>query len=184
MTAKVFFLASFVAGLGLAVYAMLHGVERSRAPRANRASRKRAGKRPSAIFNAPSGSAFGIVLGATGYLLVTRTNVGLKTIFAVGLVIALMATMGIVLLMSKWALPYSGLESADETIQGQLARVTSPISPSHNGEITFAADGVQHTFAAQSLHGSEIPQDTDVVIDTIEDGIARVEPWSAVEARL
>ena len=184
MTAKVFFLATFVAGLGLAVYAMLHGVERSRAPRATQASRTHAGKRPSAIFNAPSGSAFGIVLGATGYLLVTRTGVGLKTIFAVGLVVAFMATAGIILLMSKWALPYSGLESSEELIQGQLARVTSPISPMHNGEITFAADGVQHTLAAQSIHGSEIPQDTEVVIDTIEGGVARVEPWSAVEARL
>jgi hypothetical protein len=184
MTAKVFFLATFVAGLGLAVYAMLHGVERSRAPRGTRASRTRTGKRPSAIFNAPSGSTFGIVLGATGYLLVTRTGVGLKTIFAVGLVIALVATAGIILLMSKWALPYAGLGSSNELMQGQLARVTTPILPSHNGEIAFATDGVQHTLAAQSIHGHEIPRDAEVVIDTIEDGVARVEPWSAVEARL
>lgn len=183
MTARVLFLATFVAGLGLAVYAMLHGVERSRRSREG-ASRKPGGKRPSAIFNAPSGSAFGIVLGATGYLLVTRTGVSLKTVLAVGLVIAFAATAGMIVLLSRWALPYSGLESTEELIQGQLARVTSSISSSHNGEITFAVDGVRQTLAAQSIHGSEIPRDAEVVIDTIEDGVARVELWSAVEARL
>jgi len=184
MTARVLFLATFVAGLGLAVYAMLHGVERSRAPRSARASQKPTGKRPSAIFNAPSGSTFAIVLGAIGYLLVTRTGVGLKLILAVGLMSALAAVAGMIVLMSKWALPYSGLESNNALSQGQLARVTSPILPPRNGEITFDVDGVRHTFAAQSIHGFEIPRDTEVVIDTIEDGIARVEPWSAVEARL
>lgn len=88
------------------------------------------------------------------------------------------------MLMSKWALPYSGLESFDELIQGQLARVTKSISASGTGEISFEADGVRHTFAAQSIQGSEIPYDTEVVIDTVENGVARVEPWSAVEARL
>jgi membrane protein implicated in regulation of membrane protease activity len=184
MTGRVLFLATFVAGLGLAVYSMLHGVERSRISRRTQASRKVPQKRPSAIFNAPSGSTFATVLGATGYLLVTRTATSLKWILVIPLMIALVATAGMIVLMSKWALPYSGLESEAELIQGQLARVTSPISPSRNGEITFDTDGVTRTVAAQSIHGSEIPRDTEVVIDTIEDGIARVEPWSAVEARL
>lgn len=185
MTARLFFLATFVAGLGLAVYSMLHGVERSRSPRGSRAPRKTIEKRPSAIFNAPAGSAFGVVLGATGYLLVTRTTVGLGTIFAVALAVAAAATAGTMMLMSKWALPYSGLESFDELIQGQIARVTRPISTSGGaGEISFETDGVRHTLAAQSIQGSEIPYDTEVVIDTVENGVARVEPWSAVEARL
>jgi hypothetical protein len=87
-------------------------------------------------------------------------------------------------LMSKWALPYSGLESFNELIQGQLARVTSPISAQGTGEISFEVDGVHHTFAARSITGAEIPSDAEVVIDTVENGIARVEPWSEVEARL
>ncbi len=184
MTTKVFFLATFVAGLGLAVYSMLHGVERSRKPRNTQPSRGSIQKRPSAFFNAPAGSAFGIVLGATGYILVTRTAVGLWTILAIALVTATAATAGMIVLMSKWALPYSGLESFDELIQGQLARVTRPISALGTGEISFDADGEHHTFAAQSINGGEIPSDTEVVIDTVENGIARVEPWSEVEARL
>lgn len=184
MTARVLFLAIFVAGLGLAVFSMLHGVERSRVSRRARASRKPAQKRPSAIFNAPAASTFAVVLGATGYLLVTRSGASLRWLLALPLAIALVAATGMIVLMSKWALPYSGLESEAELIQGQLARVTSPISPSQNGEITFDTDGVTHTVAAQSIHGSEIPRDAEVVIDTIEGGVARVELWSAVEARL
>jgi len=184
VTAKVFFLATFVAGLGLAVYSMLHGVERSPKPRRTGASRTPIQKRPSAIFNAPAASAFGVVLGATGYILVTRTAVGLWTILAVALVIAAAATTGMMVLMSKWALPYSGVESFDELIQGQLARVTRSISASGTGEISFDADGVHHTFAARSINGAEIPSETEVVIDTVENGIAQVEPWSEVEARL
>jgi len=184
VTAKVVFLATFVAGLGLAVYSMLHGVERSRKPRKTQASRAPTPKRPSAFFNAPAGSAFGIVLGATGYMLVTRTGIGVWTIFAIALVIAAAATAGMIVLMSKWALPYSGVESFDELIQGQLARVTRPISALGTGEISFDVDGVHHTFVAQSINGEEIPSDAEVVIDTIENGTARVEPWSEVEARL
>ena len=184
MTAKVFFLATFVAGLGLAVYSMLHGVERSRKPRKTHVSRPPTQKRPSAFFNAPAGSAFGVVLGATGYILVTRTAAGFWTILAITLVTAVAATAGMIVLMSKWALPYSGVESFDELIQGQLARVTRPISALGAGEISFDADGVHHTFAARSINGGDIPSDTEVVIDTVENGIARVEPWSEVEARL
>ena len=103
--AKVVFLATFVAGLGLAVYSMLHGVERSRKPRKTDALRTPTQKRPSAFFNAPAGSAFGIVLGATGYILVTRTTVGPWTIFAIAMGVAAAATAGMIILLSKWALP-------------------------------------------------------------------------------
>lgn len=185
MTARVVFLAIFVAGLGLAVYAMLHGVERSRVSRRkSRTSRQPTRKRPSAIFNAPAASAFAIALGATGYLLVTRSAVSMRWIIILPLVIALVVTAGMIVLMSKWALPYSGMESEAELIQGQLARVTRPISAFQNGEIRFDTDGITRTVAAQSIDGSEIPLDAEVVIDTIENGVARVEPWSVVEARL
>lgn len=175
MAPTILFLATFVAGLGLAVYSMLHGVERSKAP---------ARQRPSAVFNAPTGSAFGVVLGAMGYLLVTRTSLGLVTILIIGLVVASAATTGVIALMSLWALPYSGTNTGGDTIQGQLALVTSPISASSRGEIAFDTDGVRHTLAAQSIQGSEIPRDTEVVIDTVEDGVAKVELWSTVERRL
>ncbi len=175
MTSKVLFLATFVAGLGLAVYSMLQGVERSRAV---------GGRRPSAILNAPTASAFGILLGAIGYLLVTRSAFGILAVLAIAVPAAAVATTGMIILMARWALPYSGTATDDDTIQGQLALVTSPISASSPGEIAFTANGLRQTLVAQSIRGFAIPRDTEVVIDTVQDGIARVELWSVVEQRL
>jgi len=172
---KVFFLSVFAIGLGLAVYSMLHGVESSKSGNT---------KRPSAIFNAPSTSVFAIVLGAVGYLLVTRTTVGLVLIIAIGLGAAFIATTGAAVVLARWALPHSGNEDEADTLQGLVARVTRSISPSSPGEIAFLSNGAKRTLAAQSVEESEIPRDAEVVIDRIHNGVARVELWSAVEQRL
>ncbi len=155
---------------------MLHGVERSRGS---------VELRPSPFFNTPAASAFTIVFGAVGYLLVTRSTLGISTTFLVAIVSAAAATAAAILLLARWALPYSGIhDDDDEKIQGMFARVTRAISPSKPGEIVFQADGVNHTLVAESAQESEIPRDAEVVIDTIRDGVARVELWSAVEQRL
>ena len=175
MIPKVFFLAAFTAGLGLAVYSMLHGVERSK---------ELSGRRPSPFFNTPALSVFTVVLGAVGYLLVTRSSVGIFTTLVIAVVSASVATTGAIVLLARWALPYYRKGDDTEKIQGVLARVTRPISLSDPGEITFQTDGVSHVLTAESIHGSEIPCDAEVVIDTIHNGIARVELWSSVEQRL
>jgi hypothetical protein len=175
MALKVFFLVVFVSGLALAVYSMLHGVERSN---------RRANAKPSPIFNAPAVSAFAIFFGAIAYLLFTKTRIELFTILIVGIVVGSVATAGVIAVLARWALPYSGRATEDDTTQGVLALVTRTITPSHPGEIAFVKDGVRQTIAANSLQGSEIPQDTEVVIDSILHGIAQVEPWSSVEQRL
>jgi hypothetical protein len=172
---KVCFLVAFGAGLGLAVYSMLHGVERSRGA---------VERRPSPFFNTPAASAFTIVFGAVGYLLVTQSTLGIGTTFLIAIVSASAATTGAIVLLTRWALPYSGNRDDDEKIQGLLARVTRAISPSKPGEIVFQADGVDHILVAESSQESEIPRDAEVVIDTIRDGVARVELWSTVEQRL
>ena len=174
MIAKVF-LAAFAAGLGLAVYSMLHGVERKRGA---------IERRPSAFFNTPAASAFAVVVGATGYLLVTRSTFGIVTILIAAIASASVATAGAVILMARWALPYSGNRDDEEQVQGRLARVTRAISPSIAGEISFQTDGVTQIIAAECVLGSEIPRDAEVVIDTIRDGVALVELWSVVEQRL
>ena len=154
---------------------MLHGVERSRGT---------VERRPSAFFNAPAASAFAIVFGAVGYLLVARSTVGIGTTFLIAFASASAATTGAIILLSQWALPHSGSHDDDEKIQGVFARVTRAISPSKPGEIVFQADGVNHTLVAESNQESEIPRDAEVVIDTIRNGVARVELWSTVEQRL
>ncbi len=175
MISKVLFLATFGAGLVLAVYSMLQGVERSRT---------RTGRRPSATFNAPTAATFAIVLGAVGYLLVTRSALSTAVILVISGSVAVVAALGMITLMSRWALPYSGIATGDDSIQGQLALVTSPITATSPGEIAFTANGLRQTLAAQSIQGQAIPRDTEVVIDTVEDGVARVELWSVVEERL
>jgi hypothetical protein len=173
--AKIFFLSAFVIGLGLAVYSMLHGVESSKGGHK---------KRPSAIFNAPSLSTFTIVIGAVGYLLVTRATIGLLPIVAIGIGAASIATTAAAVLLARWALPHSGDENEADTLQGLIARVTRSISPSSPGEIAFFSNGAKRTITAQGIEESEIPRDTEVVIDRIQNGVARVELWSAVEQRL
>ena len=175
MAAKVLFLATFAAGLGLAVYAMLHGVERSRV---------REGRKISATFNAPTASAIAIIAGAIGYLLVTQTGLGILSVIGIAMGAAAVVAAGMITLMARWALPYSGAAAEEDSMQGQVALVISPIFPTSPGTIVFTTNGLQQTLAAESVQGSAIPRDTEVVIDTVKDGIAKVELWSVVEQRL
>jgi hypothetical protein len=43
---------------------------------------------------------------------------------------------------------------------------------------------MERVLPARGFGDSEIPVGTEVVIDTVENGIARVELWSVVEQRL
>ncbi len=175
MIAKILFLGAFAGGLALAVYSMLHGVERASG---------REARRPSAVFNAPIAAVFAIASVAVGYLLVTRTTLAFATIVILALVAASVLTLSAIAGFARWALPYSGAPSDEDTTQGALAVVTRAISPSEVGEISYQAQGIELTIAAKSLQGAAIPRDSEVVIDTIEDGIAQVELWSSVEQRL
>lgn len=175
MFVKLLYLMTFVFGLGLAVYSMLQGVERSRPGGLHR---------PSAILNAPTASAFAVVLGALGYLLVTRTTMGAPAVLVIGLISAGAAWVGMSTLMARWALANHIESTAEEKIQGQLALVIRAITASSPGEIVFHENGEKRILLAESLQGSEILADTEVVIDTVKDGIAHVEPWSVVEQRL
>jgi hypothetical protein len=174
MISKFVFLAVFVLGLALGVYAMLHGIERASGRRAQ----------PSAVFNTPIGAAFAVVFGATGYLLVTRTRLATIAVFIIAAIAASAITIGAITLISQWALPYAGRPAEDDSAQGVIALVTRSISPSAPGEISFDSNGIHHVLTAESIDGMEISRDTEVVIETIRDGIARVELWSTVEQRI
>ncbi|HUQ20035.1 MAG TPA: hypothetical protein VM099_10520 [Gemmatimonadaceae bacterium] len=173
MISRVLFLSFFVVGLAVGVYAMLHGIERR--------SKKR---RPSAIFNTPVVAALAVVFGAAGYLLDTRTGLSAPAILVIAGVVAIAITIGAIALISRWALPYAGAPTSDDTAQGTIAIVTRTISASNAGEISYETDGITRTIAAESLLGTQIPVHSEVVIDTIDGGIARVESWSSVEQRL
>src|SRR5512141_3415605 len=114
MIQKIAFLAAFIGGLALAVHSMLHGVERWR--------RKRSDK-PSAVFNPPTVAALAIGIGATGYLLTSRTQLGLLAVLVISIVAGFVAVGGMIVLMAKWALrsPTHSPAANDEEINGQIA---------------------------------------------------------------
>ena len=170
------FLLFFVGGLALAVYAMLHGVERSEARRP---------RRPSPFFNAPTAAAFFTAAGATGYLIATHTSLGPAFNLILSLVVGGTAAGGIIGLLAGWALRKRGEAEADaEELQGQIARVTRAITSTLPGEISYTISGKPRVVPAQSIDGIDIEAESEVVIESIENGLARVELWSAVEQRL
>lgn len=172
---KAVYLAVFLGGLALAVNAMLHGAERWRRQRSIK---------PSALFNPPTVAALAAGFGAGGYLFVTRSSLGPWTVLIIAIAIGIAAFLGMTVLMAKWALRNPTVHSEDEEINGQVATVSKDIGAGASGEITYFAWDRKHVLRARSVDGSDIPVDTEVVIDVVEEGVARVELWSVVEQRL
>lgn len=177
MTVKIVFLMVFVAGLALAVHSMLHGVERWR---------RKKSTRQSAVFNPPTVAALAVGIGASGYLLTTRTSLGAMSLIFLSVASGLVALGGMILLMAKWALrsPVARDRGDDEDIYGQVAIVTRTITPEAVGEIEYFAWERNHVLSASAIDSSIIPEGTEVVIDSMENGVAHVELWSVVEQRL
>ena len=176
MISKAFYLIVFLGGLALAVHVMLHGVERWK---------RRRSQRPSAFLNPPTVAALAMGLGASGYLLSSKTSLGVFPSLIISLVIGAAALSGMVVLMAKWALRSSvPLHSEEEEINGQVATVTRDIAPGSPGEITWYAWDQKHVLPAVAINESVMTSGTEVVIDVVEDGVAHVELWSVVEGRL
>ena len=92
---------------------------------------------------------------------------------------------GMSFLMAKWALRDSGpVALTAEEVNGQVATVSRAITPGYPGEISYFAWNANHVLPAKSIDDSTIPEGTEVVIDTVDNGVARVELWSVVEQRL
>lgn len=178
-TFRVIFLVAFTGGLILAVFSMLHGVERARRKR----NRSRA---PSPFFNLPAVAAFAAGFGATGYLLASRTVLPMWAVIFIAVGCGALAVTGTISLLAGWALRgVTGPMSPDsEDIQGQPAVVTREISLGRAGEISYEHQGVQVQLAARGLDTRTLPAGAEVVIDRIEDGVAFVEEWAVVERRL
>ncbi|MDQ3244181.1 MAG: NfeD family protein [Gemmatimonadota bacterium] len=174
---RLVYLIVFLAGLALAVHAMLLGVERWR---------RRNSIRSSPVFNPPTAAALAMGFGLTGYLFTTHSALSWLWIVVLSSAIGAAALSGMIVLMAKWALrPAAGIgDSADEHIYGQIATVTRTITAENPGEITYTAFDTTRIIEARSADDSIIPEGTEVVIEDVEDGIARVELWSVVEQRL
>lgn len=172
------FLASFFAGLVLGVRAMLQGIERP----------AKVGTAPGRRFvlNLPTAAGFATAFGATGYLLVRYSSLGMAADLVIALVAGAAGAVGALALVAAWAIPAAKAEVVDEryVLQGSLARVIAVSDKGTAGMINYLADGATHTARASGLEGLRLEVGTDVVIERIEDGVAYVESWSRVEARL
>jgi membrane protein implicated in regulation of membrane protease activity len=89
-------------------------------------------------------------------------------------------------LLAKWALPSARRDVVDARylMQGHPATVVRAIPAGGVGEIAYEVDGHRWTLAARGWDDSAVAAGEDVAIDRVEDGVAYVEQWAAVEARL
>ena len=173
---KYFYLSIFLLGLALAVQVMLHGVERWRMRRS---------VQPSAVLNPPTFAALAAGFGAGGYLLTTRSSLDRPVVFFLSLVIGVGAHFGMTVLMARWAFRQDAHAAAEEEdINGQVATVTRAITASQPGEISWVAYEKTRSLPATGISESSIAEGSEVVIDMVENGVARVELWSVVESRL
>lgn len=174
---KVLFQLAFGVGLAVAVYAMLHGVERNRAAGITR---------PPSYLNLPAIAAFMVVFGAVGYLLLGNSHLSALVIAVLALFSGALGWFGMGLLMAKWALRPTGSSAHDEAekIQGLLAVVVNAIAANDPGTIRYGPPGAMHSVAARSIDASPLGPGTEVVIDRLENGVAIVETWASVEERL
>lgn len=171
-----------VSGLGLlvAVHAMLNGSVRTRGRTPDTL------RPPPAAFNTPVVGSALITAGAVGYLFTKYSHTGTATTLALAAIAGAAGWTGMTLLMARWALrgPLSDPHEEIEELQGTIATVTRQIADSTPGEISYSFRGTTVSAPARSIDGSPVPAGTEVVIDTIQDGVANVELWSVVETRL
>ena len=193
------FQAVFLLGLLLAVAAMLFGVERRATrvvPVPGEPVHARSGRVPAmhgsappaprARWNLPLWAAFCSVFGATGYLLTRYTALGLGLRVLIAVAVGGAAIFGAIALIAKWAIPSAKRDPEDPryVLQGHPAHVARAIGPASAGEIAYEVDGTRYAAKARSIDGQPVEAGAEVVIERVEDGVAYVEPWSAVEQRL
>jgi hypothetical protein len=177
------FLGLFLAGLVLAVGAMLFGVQRIR---------QSASGAPTigARLTVPNVAAFATVSGAVGYLLHRYSTLGTAAVLVIAAIAGSLGVVGAVLLVARWALPGVAAEVVDEryVLQGHPAKVTRIVTDAAGApsayEISYEEGGATHVLRAHSLEGTVLVPGSEVVIERVEDGAAYVEAWSVVERRL
>ena len=184
---QLFYLAAFLTGLVLGVYAMIRGVERigsGRSPELDALGRPIGATRMA--FTAPTVGSFATLFGITGYLLWRYTGLTVPLQLAVAGGAALLGTVLATRAVAHWAKQAAEEDVIDERylLQGHPAQVVAPIAPSSAGEIAYLVGGKRYATAAQSLDGTPVAAGTEVVIDRVENGVAYVEPWVQVEQRL
>lgn len=170
-------LAAFIAGLLLAVRIMFFGAERRRAHAVDTLPLRR---------SEPAIAAFLIMFGVAGYLLTRKGTLsapaGLGAATVLGVLWAALVTR--LAIATARITPEHDPDDPRYALQGYVAVVTESIPMDGEGTIAFDEAGERRRLRARVIDGSAIEDGTEVCIERVEDGVAFVERWSMVEARL
>jgi membrane protein implicated in regulation of membrane protease activity len=164
-------------GLLSGVRVMLYGVERDRA--AGDASPRSFSASPALI------ATFCIVAGSVGY---SALRLGLRPaatwLAAVG--VGAIAAFGASRLIAAWwtVVPEHDIDDERYVLQGSLGRVVAAIAGDAPGKVSLESSGHKEVLPARAIDDQAMAVGTEVVIERIEDGVAYVEDWAAVEKRL
>jgi membrane protein implicated in regulation of membrane protease activity len=173
------FLVAFIAGLLLAVRIMFFGAER----------RKRALARADGMplrRSEPAGVAFLVMFGVAGYLLTRQGTLSAASGAGVAALLGVVWAVVVVRIAIAMARvkPEHDPEDPRYQLQGQVAVVTAAIPGEGEGMISYVEGTDRRSCRARAIDGAAIPEDLEVCIERVEDGVAFVERWDLVEARL
>jgi hypothetical protein len=172
------FLAAFTAGLLLAVRIMFFGAERRRARSTTDAMPLRRSE--------AAAVAFLIMFGVAGYLLTRHGAMspggGTAVALLLGAVWAVLVTR--LAIATARVQPDHDPDDPRYLLQGHVAVVTTAIPTAGEGTIVYGEGDESRTLRARSISDEAIDEGVEVCIERVEGGVAFVELWVLVEARL
>ncbi|MEO7711372.1 MAG: hypothetical protein ABIV10_00470 [Gemmatimonadaceae bacterium] len=174
---SVLYLASFFAGLLLAVRIMFFGAERRRVRSADAMPLRR---------SEPALAAFLVMFGLAGYLLSRPGRLSPLASIAVALLLGiswavLVTRLAITMARTR---PEHDADDPRYVLQGHVAVVTLAIPAGGEGTIQYGDVGSRRSLRARSIDEVAIDTGHEVCIERVDGDLASVELWAQVEARL
>lgn len=174
---SVLYLASFFAGLLLAVRIMFFGAERRRVRSADAMPLRR---------SEPALAAFLVMFGLAGYLLSRPGRLSPLASIAVALLLGiswavLVTRLAITMARTR---PEHDPDDPRYVLQGHVAVVTLAIPAGGEGTIQYGDVGSRRSLRARSIDEVAIDTGHEVCIERVDGDLASVELWAQVEARL
>lgn len=171
------FLVALIAGLLLGVRLMFFGAERRRLLEHSELPLRR---------SEPAIVAFLVMFGISGYLLTGHGTMGVGSGTATALLLGV-AWAGVVTRVAIATARVQPEHDPDDprfVLQGHVALVTSAIPAGGEGAIAVQEGSASRSLRARTIDDSGVAAGQEVCIERVDDEVAFVEPWSAVEARL
>lgn len=171
------FLSAFIAGLLLAVRIMFFGAERRNGRAMDGTPLRR---------SEPAVSGFLIMFGVAGYLLTRHHTMSLGSGSTLALALGVLWAALITKLAIATARVHPGHDPDDPryALQGHVALVVTAIPHGGEGTIVCGEGKGRQTLRARSIDEQALGDGLEVCIERVDDGVAYVEPWAVVEARL